>query len=96
MPQTAAEREALLIFLRSVGIHRRIAFLRTLNEWTQEVLAAKLREAGLTTGRRTVAGWEADPASERNHRPGPKARKALAEVFGLPENDLFAQNPGKE
>lgn len=90
MPQSAAEREALLVFLRSVGIHRRISFLRKVNEWTQEQLAAKLRDAGMQTGRRTVAGWEADPKGKRNHRPGPRARRALAQVFDLPESELFA------
>lgn len=92
MPQSAAEREALLVFLRSVGVNRRISILRSVNEWTQEELAAKLREAGMRTGRRTVAGWEA-ATGKRGHKPGPRARRALAEVFKLPESEMFAPAP---
>jgi hypothetical protein len=40
-----------------------------------------------------VAGWEADPKGKRHHRPGPRARKALAVVFQLHETDLFAPEP---
>lgn len=91
MPQSAAEQDALGI-LRNEGVHRRIASLRILKGWTQAGLAAQLRNEGLTTGRRTVAGWEADPASAQHHHPEARARQALAKVFGLPEAELFDQS----
>ena len=103
VPQGPADKAALVQFLATQPLHRRIALLRGMKSYTQEQLAQELQRLGLGTKRWTVGGWEADPTESRHHRPGKKARRALAQVFGLTESELFLpiqtgndahQNPG--